>query len=602
MGKDVEAGAFDLSGSIGVLTNITLKGWGRGGEIYSGRLFGGKGYGREKSGDEEKGGEGGERERGRGREGDGYGEGIEGSISVSESHFSSFCVSSAPFLSSPSIPLVSLSHLTFFNISTANEACSPSTTMSTQTTCFMSSCSFSSICDAYDGGIVPSLNNPYASLTASNTSFIGCCRTRNVECIGTTEVPLKPDRQNETENEANSFIWCEWDGSRTTGESDSWSDGISSGGAICMFSQSNASVSVSHCSFSNCYAHYAGGGINCYNIKSVEIVNNTFDSCTAQSYRGGGIFIYLISSCVRISKCDFQNCKANNAGGGLYLENFQVSGSGCIGAENEGGESACVFDCSFTSCSLTGNSGGGMCCYNIVPQFKMRSVQFISCSAMGYRGGFHFNPYKQNAPDDRIYCFFLFFHECKCRDASNPYGHDLEFADYYNVFLSTGNPFFECYTTNTDEKRVCYAYNYSKAGAWKFDQTMKKMWLNEWSKVLYVGANGSDSSGLCGMGKSAPCKTVGHAVETGLEELSSSVTLMEGNHVSEATTIDIGSKEISVIGKERETCSIGAGAFSLELQSLLPYESTMSIVNTFQDINFAKETSILIKKQFFFPP
>eukprot|EP00770_Monocercomonoides_exilis_P013746 MONOS_13693.1-p1 / transcript=MONOS_13693.1 / gene=MONOS_13693 / organism=Monocercomonoides_exilis_PA203 / gene_product=unspecified product / transcript_product=unspecified product / location=Mono_scaffold00865:25162-25930(+) / protein_length=235 / sequence_SO=supercontig / SO=protein_coding / is_pseudo=false len=144
MGKDDGAGAFDLSGSIGVLTNITLKGWRRGGEIYSGRLFGGKGYGGEKGGGEEKASEGEGGERGRGREGDGDGEDIEGSISVSESHFSSFCVSSAPFLSSPSIPLISLSHLTFFNISTANDACSPSTAMSTKTTCMMISCSFSS--------------------------------------------------------------------------------------------------------------------------------------------------------------------------------------------------------------------------------------------------------------------------------------------------------------------------------------------------------------------------------------------------------------------------------------------------------------------------
>ncbi|KAH7816421.1 uncharacterized protein MONOS_13693 [Monocercomonoides exilis] len=162
MGKDDGAGAFDLSGSIGVLTNITLKGWRRGGEIYSGRLFGGKGYGGEKGGGEEKGDGEGERGRGRGRGREGDGEGIEGSISVSESRFSSFCVSSAPFLSSPSIPLISLSNLTFFNISTANDACSPSTTTSTQTSCFMSSCSFSSVCDAYDGGIVHSLNNPLA--------------------------------------------------------------------------------------------------------------------------------------------------------------------------------------------------------------------------------------------------------------------------------------------------------------------------------------------------------------------------------------------------------------------------------------------------------
>eukprot|EP00770_Monocercomonoides_exilis_P015021 MONOS_14967.1-p1 / transcript=MONOS_14967.1 / gene=MONOS_14967 / organism=Monocercomonoides_exilis_PA203 / gene_product=unspecified product / transcript_product=unspecified product / location=Mono_scaffold01116:15087-16046(-) / protein_length=199 / sequence_SO=supercontig / SO=protein_coding / is_pseudo=false len=122
------------------------------------------------------------------------------------------------------------------------------------------------------------------------------------------------------------------------------------------------------------------------------------------------------------------------------------------------------------------------------------------------------------------------------------------------------NPFYECYTTNTDEKRVCYVHNPS--GSWSYVQTSKKDWLNEWSKVLFVGVNGSDSSGLCGMGESAPCQTVGHAVETGLEELSSSVTLMCGNHTSETATIAMGEKKISVIGKGRTESSIGTGALS----------------------------------------
>ncbi|KAH7832150.1 uncharacterized protein MONOS_11695 [Monocercomonoides exilis] len=562
MGKGNEAGAFDLCGCIGVLTNITLNGWRRWGEIYSGRLFGGKDYGREKSGGEENGGEG-ERGRGRGREGDGYGdgEGIEGSISVSESHFSSFCVSSAPFLSSPSIPLISLSHLTFFNISTANDACSPSTTTSTQTSCLMSSCSFSSICDAYDGGIVPSLNNPMASLSVSNTSFVGCCRTRNVECIGTLDGKLTPDRQNITDNGANTFTWCEWNGSRTTGESDSWADGASSGGAIFMYGQSSATVSVSHCLFNNCFAYSRGGGIMCHTIKSVRIENNVFNACTAQNQYGGGMYVSSVSTCARISGCEFQNCKAVYDGGGLRLDNFQVSGTGCIEAENGGGESACVFDCSFTSCSLTNNGGGGMFCKTVpAAQFKMRSIQFISCSAFREGGGLCLHPNRATAPNDGIYCYFLFFHECKCRTTSNPYGHDVMYYDYYNAISTSDNPFHECYTTNADDKRVCYGYNYSNAGAWTYDQTSKKDWLKD--KTIYVLVNGSDGYELCGANTTFACKTVKKAFEMCEVQISLAITLMEGNHESETTTIDIGSKKISVIGIGKDKSSIGTGALS----------------------------------------
>ncbi|KAH7829601.1 uncharacterized protein MONOS_16 [Monocercomonoides exilis] len=412
----------------------------------------------------------------------------------------------------------------------------------------MSSCSFSSVCDAYDGGIVPSLNNPLASLIASNISFIGCCRTRNVFCEGTSEVPLKPDRQNETFNGANEFIWCEWNGSKENGEVDSYADGSSNGGAICMYGQSSASVSVSHCVFCGCVAHWCGGGISCYNIKSVEIVNNTFDSCTAQNYLGGGAFVYTISTCVRISGCEFQNCKAYSTGGGLYLGNFQVSGAGCIGEENEGGESACVFDCCFTSCSLTNSYGGGMYCYNIPTAFKMRSIQFISCSASSYGGGLRLYPYRQTSQNDIIYCFFLFFHECKC-SANPPYGHDIAYADHYSLYLESGNPFKECYTTNTDEKRMCYAYNYT-GSSWTFQHTEKKDWLKD--KTIYVSVSGNDSYELCGANETNPCKTVKKAFEMCEIQISLAITLLEGDHKSEATTIDIGEKKISVIGKGRE--------------------------------------------------
>ncbi|KAH7829236.1 uncharacterized protein MONOS_14211 [Monocercomonoides exilis] len=484
-----------------------------------------------------------------------YGQKIkrEGRISVSESRFSS----SSPFFFSPSISLISLFHLVFFNISTANEACSPSTTMSTQTSCFMSSCSFSSVCNAYDGGIVPSLNNPYASLTASNTSFVGCFRTRNVVCEGTSDVKLTPERQSITENIANTFTWCEWNGSKTTGDVDDHTDRTSNGGAINMNNLASASISIQHCTFNNCYAHYGGGGVICRQIKTLIAEDNTFNDCTAQSYYGGGLYVYYITSCVRISGCEFQGCKASIQGGGLFLENFQVSGPGCIPTENGGGESACVFDCSFASCSVTSTTGGGMRCYNVPNQFKMRSIQFISCSATAYGGGLSFRPEKSEKPDDGFYCYFLFFHECKCRDESNPYGHDAYYVDYYNVFLSTGNPFYECYTTNTDDQRMCYVYNYSSSGSWVYDQTMKMDWLKRGILNRFVAASGGNEEELCGLDESSACRTIGVAVEKSMIQVSLSVTLLEGKHTSETKTIEIGTKKISAIGKDKEKYSIG---------------------------------------------
>ncbi|KAH7818122.1 uncharacterized protein MONOS_7608p1 [Monocercomonoides exilis] len=488
-------------------------------------------------------------------------------VSVCSSHFSSFCVSSAPFISSH---FVSLSQLEFFNIST-----NPSKTTHlgeglSQTSFLMSGCEFVSVWDVYDGGIVPSLNSPSSSLAASNTSFVGCYRSQNVAISGSEGNPSKPGRQQIADNGANSFTWCVWNGSNTTGSSGSYSDGASNGGAIYMYSKTSGTLSVKFCSFNDCYAHWCGGGIMCYIINSVKIENNSFNACTAQTDYGGGMYARSISSCVRISGCEFQKCKASGYGGGLYLESFQVSSSGCIGTESGKGESACVFECFFTSCSLTSQYGGGLSCITVPAAFKMRRLQFISCSAVSYGGGLYFDPSRSTAPSNNHYCYFFFFHDCRCTTTSTPYGHDVYFEDRYNLF-SSNNPFYESYITNTDEKRVYYQYY--NGNNWVYQETQKKEWLKEWMKDRFVGVGGSDTSNLCGMSEATPCKTVGHAVESSMAQLSSTITLLDGRHVSEGATISVGEKKISVVGRGKTVSVIGTSALSTSSTMLFSISS-----------------------------
>ncbi|KAH7822317.1 uncharacterized protein MONOS_14123 [Monocercomonoides exilis] len=134
---------------------------------------------------------------------------------------------------------------------------------------------------------------------------------------------------------------------------------------------------------------------------------------------------------------------------------------------------------------------------------------------------------------------------------STPYGHDVYFYDGNNLF-SSDNPFFESYTTNVDEKRVCYADN-----DWVYQHTEKKWWLKEGMKDRYVGVGGDDASNLCLMSESAPCKTVGHAVESSMAQLSSTITVLGGRHVSEGATISVGEKKISVVGRGKTVSAIG---------------------------------------------
>ncbi|KAH7818877.1 uncharacterized protein MONOS_1750 [Monocercomonoides exilis] len=228
-----------------------------------------------------------------------------------------------------------------------------------------------------------------------------------------------------------------------------------------------------------------------------------------------------------------------------------------------------VYECSFISCSLTNTVGGGMYCANVPAAFKMRSLQFISCTAVSNGGGMRFDPNQQIAPSNNIYCYFFFFHDCSC-NASTPYGHDVYFEDRYN-FFSSNNPFYESYTTNSNDTRVCLQYY--NGSSWKYQHTEKKFWLKDWMKDRYVGVGGSDANNLCGMSESAPCKTVGHAVVTSLVELSSTITVFGRRHVSEVTTISAGEKKISVVGRGKTVSVIGTSALSSSATTLFSVSS-----------------------------
>ncbi|KAH7815582.1 uncharacterized protein MONOS_15769 [Monocercomonoides exilis] len=122
-----------------------------------------------------------------------------------------------------------------------------------------------------------------------------------------------------------------------------------------------------------------------------------------------------------------------------------------------------------------------------------------------------------------------------------------------------GNPFYECYTTNTNEQRMCFAYNYSNANTWYFQHAEKKDWLKRGILNRFVTVSGGGEEELCGLDESSACRTIGVAVDKSVIQVSLSVTLIEGDHTSETTTIKIWTKKISVIGKRRDVSSIGTG-------------------------------------------
>ncbi|KAH7820980.1 uncharacterized protein MONOS_14794 [Monocercomonoides exilis] len=102
-----------------------------------------------------------------------------------------------------------------------------------------------------------------------------------------------------------------------------------------------------------------------------------------------------------------------------------------------------------------------------------------------------------------------------------------------------------------------------------YQHTEKKEWLKEGMKDRYVGVGGSDSSNLCGMSEASPCKTVGHAVGSSMGQLSSTITVLGGRHVSEGATISVGEKKISVEGKGKAVSVIGTNSLFSPATTLL---------------------------------
>ncbi|KAH7817345.1 uncharacterized protein MONOS_15425 [Monocercomonoides exilis] len=92
-------------------------------------------------------------------------------------------------------------------------------------------------------------------------------------------------------------------------------------------------------------------------------------------------------------------------------------------------------------------------------------------------------------------------------------------------------------------------------------------------KDRYVGVSGDDTSNLCGMSEAAPCKTVGHAVGSSMAQLSLTITLLGGRHVSEGATISVGEKKIIITGRGKTVSVIGTSALSSPATTLFSVSS-----------------------------
>ncbi|KAH7816206.1 uncharacterized protein MONOS_8286 [Monocercomonoides exilis] len=240
-----------------------------------------------------------------------------------------------------------------------------------------------------------------------------------------------------------------------------------------------------------------------------------------------------------VTHCSFNGCAAFHTGGGVMCANIKS-----VEIENN----------SFNSCTAQISAGGGMCVVAVSSCVRISGCKFRFCQAYHYGGGLDLEDINCSGTG--------------CIDTENdggernpPYGHDIMFYDLFNAFLSSSNPFFECYTTNTNDQRVCYGYD-NMGSSWSYHHTEKQWWINNGILNRFVAVDGGFEDKMCGIDESRACKSIGVAVHQSKTQTTLVVIPMEGIHKRETTPIDIESMKVSVIGSGNDKSSIGTGALS----------------------------------------
>ncbi|KAH7817572.1 uncharacterized protein MONOS_11078p1 [Monocercomonoides exilis] len=484
------------------------------------------------------------------------------SLSIDQSKFEAIETMTGPFEGGERIGCVSISRSHFIN--TTNHR---STTTENKLSCLCASsivgCLFESVCDVYYGGIVQSINRCGTSLSVFNSTFFSSRRSKNAEYRGTEGSPLNPGRITLLYEGEFIFEWCEWNGSHTSSSSKAINvpdaqDTYWSGGAMCLIGWGECSLLINFCVFLGCYSDSDGGATRCYNTLLSASINTNYSQC--YSGTGGAINIYQ-SSCLETANCWFTNCTSSGGGGGIFLKSIFNSKPNCLAEEKGNGESACIYDCFFVGCQANSSSGGGLRCDYMWDSFRMRNIFFGNCSAKSEGGGLFSEVNGTGLQIDSVLFYFIFFQKCSC-SGDPPYGLDV--CIYDTVCIDFTNPFANSFTSNTNEKRVCYKF---KSSSLTYEQTERKDWL-PLIQFYNVGTNGIDFE-LCGAMEVLACKTAGFAVQQSTGDTESRVIILEGRHMSERAAIEIGSKKIIIEGMGKEASLIETKALKAEAESLI---------------------------------
>eukprot|EP00770_Monocercomonoides_exilis_P008273 MONOS_8232.1-p1 / transcript=MONOS_8232.1 / gene=MONOS_8232 / organism=Monocercomonoides_exilis_PA203 / gene_product=unspecified product / transcript_product=unspecified product / location=Mono_scaffold00305:32-8370(-) / protein_length=2151 / sequence_SO=supercontig / SO=protein_coding / is_pseudo=false len=284
----------------------------------------------------------------------------------------------------------------------------------------------------------------------------------------------------------------------------------------------NGSHTFESCEWSGCNATN-GAAIYLYDQPqaSLNISNCIFDKCTGNESFGGAI----------------STCNILGHGAGFFFDKFNIS-------RGNDSTSGAIVECTFDG-NDAGRGWGGAFRIDYSPKgFSVRSCNYLRCVG-GKAGGAITMEQLEFHDQNPSLIWFCMFHECFTRTAElDDYkGHDAYFYDPLSKRLFQ-TPFVESYTTNIKQYRVTYNNN-----SWNYPDE----WIPNGIHInpCFIGVTGNDNEDICGLEERLPCKTLFHSVEKSNRQCSYGIVLLEGNHISERESLNIGEKEILLKGTGR---------------------------------------------------
>ena len=208
------------------------------------------------------------------------------------------------------------------------------------------------------------------------------------------------------------------------------------GGGIYLKADSTVSLTVNKGEFDSCKADpYRGGGIYVEGIGNMKIEDTLFLGCTAEAQShlgGGGIEITSPQKSPQIHRCLFLRCTSQDDAGGIGIWSSPLDQEMCILC-------CCLIECQNNH--ATDSVGGGIAVWYSSAAFGCSNCLFLRCHSAFIGGAFAYNIKSSQKLTSKPLSSFSFFHMNTAKEHG---GNDAYFVEW-----TPTTPFMHSFSTSS---------------------------------------------------------------------------------------------------------------------------------------------------------